>query len=105
MAGGRACDASGTTTGISHYNGGISLTERPTGQNAVVAIVTITSGDFNGDQLIYEIALLNTDLTACLTTAGVRQIAGPANLTVLPVRDHTRTRPPLPVHAATSTTR
>ncbi|MGW2477876.1 hypothetical protein [Streptomyces sp. NPDC001665] len=77
-------DAAGIPSGTSHFTGGISLTQRPTGQNVVIVLATITSGDFAGDQILYEIALLNTDLLACLTT-GITQVAGPANLTVLPV--------------------
>ncbi|WP_299538854.1 hypothetical protein [uncultured Streptomyces sp.] len=77
-------DASGDPSGTSHFDGGISLTQRPTGQNVVVVLATITAGDFAGDQILYEIVLLNTDLLACLTT-GITQVAGPANLTVLPL--------------------
>lgn len=77
-------NASGTPTGTSHFEGGISLTQRPTGQNVVIVLATITSGDFAGDQILYEIVLLNTDLLACLTT-GITQVAGPANLSVLPI--------------------
>ncbi|MGW0605899.1 hypothetical protein [Streptomyces sp. NPDC002644] len=77
-------DSAGDPTGVSRFSGGISLTERPVGQNVVVVVATITSGDFAGDQLIYEIVLLNTDLLKCLTT-GIDLVAGPANITVLPV--------------------
>ncbi|MET8573365.1 hypothetical protein [Streptomyces sp. NPDC005012] len=77
-------DSAGDPTGVSHFSGGISLTERPVGQNVVIVVAAITSGDFAGDQLIYEIVLLNTDLPKCLTT-GIDLVAGPANITVLPV--------------------
>ncbi|MGW0928437.1 hypothetical protein [Streptomyces sp. NPDC002644] len=77
-------DSSGDPTGTSHFSGGISLTERPVGQNVVIVVATITSGDFTGDQIVYEIVLLNTDLLKCLTT-GIDQVAGPANITVLPI--------------------
>ncbi|MEV6251311.1 hypothetical protein AB0M38_34895 [Streptomyces sp. NPDC051742] len=77
-------DSSGDPTGTSHFSGGISLTERPVGQNVVIVVATITSGDFTGDRIVYEIVLLNTDLLKCLTT-GITQVAGPANITVLPL--------------------
>ncbi|MCK2218197.1 hypothetical protein MF672_031055 [Actinomadura sp. ATCC 31491] len=76
---------SGNNTGTSHFSGGISLTERPTGQNVVIVEADITSGPFTGRKLVYEIALLNTDLAACATANGLQNVAGPANLTVLPL--------------------
>jgi hypothetical protein len=78
----RWSDVSGNPSGVSHFSGGISLAERPAGENVVVVLATIDSGDFAGSQMIYEIVLLNTDLAKCLTT-GIEQVAGPTNLTIL----------------------
>lgn len=72
-------DEYGRQTGVSAFDGGISITPRPGRQNVIVYTVTLP---FAGDQVVV-IALASTDIAQCLTT-GRRRIGGPATLTVLP---------------------
>ncbi|MGW8066885.1 hypothetical protein ACVV2G_32560 [Streptomyces ziwulingensis] len=74
-------DAQNQGQGTSRFVGTVGVAQRPLGVNVIVTVAQITSGEFAGQTLIYEIVITSTDLTACGTTQGLRQVAGPANLT------------------------
>lgn len=77
-------DAAGRHAGTSHFTGGITLSQRPVGENVGIVVATINSGDFAGRRLVLLSARLTFDPVQCVTT-GVRHVAGPGSLEVLPV--------------------
>ncbi|XVS68018.1 hypothetical protein ACQPYE_18810 [Actinosynnema sp. CA-299493] len=77
-------DAAGHHTGTSHFTGGITLSQRPVGENVGIVVATINSGEFAGRTLVLISARLTFDPLQCVT-AGVRHVAGPGSLEVLPV--------------------
>ncbi|MCS0635975.1 hypothetical protein NX801_09915 [Streptomyces sp. LP05-1] len=79
-----------TNTGVYHWNTGQSSTVvgtgsidlRPNGETVFVLVGKVTSGLFNGANVVQTKILLSTDLTACLTPQGLTSIAGPITLTI-----------------------
>jgi hypothetical protein len=76
-------NTSGRHTGTSHFTGGITLSQRPLGENVGIVTATITSGEFTGRTLVLVSARLTIEPTRCLTS-GVRYVAGPGSLEILP---------------------
>lgn len=77
-------DEDGHHTGTSHFTGGITLSQRPLGENVGIVVATVTSGDFAGRELVLLSARLTIDPLQCLAN-GVQRVAGPGALEVLPV--------------------
>ena len=77
-------DAAGHHTGTSSFTGGITLSQRPAGENVGIVVATVNAGDFAGRTLVLVSARLTFDPIQCLT-AGVRRVAGPGSLEILPV--------------------
>lgn len=77
-------DEDGHHTGTSHFTGGITLSQRPLGENVGIVVATVNSGDFAGRTLVLISARLTINPLQCLTE-GVRRVAGPGALEVLPV--------------------
>ncbi|MGW4806894.1 hypothetical protein [Kitasatospora sp. NPDC004272] len=77
-------NSSGHVTDVSNFTA-LALPLRPLGENVVAVTGTITTGDLTGRGVVLEFVLPTTALTACLTPAGLTDISGPANITVLPV--------------------
>ncbi|GAA2605554.1 hypothetical protein SMC26_10935 [Actinomadura fulvescens] len=77
-------DEDGHHTGTSHFTGGITLSQRPLGENVGIVVATINSGEFAGRRLVLISARLTIDPVQCATT-GVRKVAGPGSLEILPV--------------------
>jgi hypothetical protein len=77
-------DDAGHNTGTSHFTGGITLSQRPVGETVGIVVATIDSGDFKGSTLQITSARLTIDPVQCLTT-GVRRVAGPGTLEILPL--------------------
>ncbi|MEW9552565.1 hypothetical protein [Nonomuraea sp. NPDC050783] len=77
-------NAAGQHTGTSSFSGGITISQRPVGETVGIVLATITSGDFAGSTLQLTSARLTVDPVVCLTS-GVRRVAGPGSLEVLPL--------------------
>ncbi|QFZ22692.1 hypothetical protein [Saccharothrix syringae] len=77
-------DEDGHHTGTSYFTGGMTLSRRPLGENVGIVVATITSGDFEGRELVLLSARLTIDPLKCLTS-GVRHVEGPGALEVLPL--------------------
>jgi hypothetical protein len=77
-------DAEGHHTGTSTFTGGITLSQRPVGENVGIVVATVNSGDFAGRTLVLVSARLTFDPVQCVTS-GVRRVAGPGSLEILPL--------------------
>ncbi|WP_049797452.1 hypothetical protein [Kribbella flavida] len=77
-------DEDGRHSGTSHFTGGITLSQRPLGENVGIVVATIDSGEFAGRTLVLVSARLTINVDQCLTT-GVKQVAGPGSLEILPL--------------------
>ncbi|MEU0663400.1 hypothetical protein [Streptomyces lavendulocolor] len=79
----RWSDAQKQGQGTSHFVGTVGVAQRPLGVNVIVTVAAITSGEFAGQTLTLEVVITSTDLLACGTSQGLRQVAGPANFTLV----------------------
>ncbi|WP_097932160.1 MULTISPECIES: hypothetical protein [unclassified Streptomyces] len=70
----------GTTPSDFTFTGGVSV--RPNGVTVLVLSGNVTAGDFTGAAVVNTIVLASTDLTACLTPAGLTTSSGPITLTL-----------------------
>ncbi|MFD3741871.1 hypothetical protein ACFWVB_39490 [Streptomyces microflavus] len=70
----------GTTPSDFTFTGGVSV--RPNGVTVLVLSGSVTAGDFTGAAVVNTIVLASTDLTACLTPAGLTTSSGPITLTL-----------------------
>lgn len=70
----------GTTPSDFAFTGGVSV--RPDGVTVLVLTGSVTAGDFTGAAVVNTIVLASTDLTACLTPAGLTTSSGPITLTL-----------------------
>lgn len=77
-------DEDGRHSGTSHFTGGITLSQRPLGENVGIVVATINSGEFAGRKLVLTSARLTINPVQCLTT-GVQRVAGPGSLEILPL--------------------
>ncbi|MEU4744663.1 hypothetical protein AB0G02_29965 [Actinosynnema sp. NPDC023658] len=77
-------DEAGRYTGTSVFSGGITLSQRPLGESVGIVLATIGSGDFAGREIVIDSARLTVDPIQCLAN-GVRRVAGPGTLEVLPI--------------------
>ncbi|GAA3020728.1 hypothetical protein [Streptomyces fulvorobeus] len=77
-------DEGGEHSGTSHFTGGITLSQRPLGENVGIVVATINSGEFQGRTLVLTSARLTINPLQCLTS-GVRRVAGPGALEILPL--------------------
>ncbi|MFC7304500.1 hypothetical protein ACFQVC_09780 [Streptomyces monticola] len=59
-----------------------AINVKPNGITVLVLTGTVTSGLFTGATVVQTKALLNSDLTACLTPEGLTSVGGPITLTV-----------------------
>ncbi|MFI9009900.1 hypothetical protein ACIGNX_21970 [Actinosynnema sp. NPDC053489] len=78
-------DEQGRHTGTSQLTSGITVSQRPLGENVGIVVATVTAGDFAGRRLVLVSARLTVDPVRCLTS-GVQRVAGPGALEVLPVQ-------------------
>ncbi len=93
----RSCDLASVTPSSSpvlltlHWNDGTEsvaqqtsvVISRPVGQVVIVSTNTIVSGRFVNATLVRTQTLLQTQLLACGTPQGVRDVAGPTTITII----------------------
>ncbi|REF01056.1 hypothetical protein [Thermomonospora umbrina] len=77
-------DREGNDSGTSEFTGGMTLSQRPLGENVGIVLATIDSGEFAGRTLMLISARLTIEPHRCLTT-GIRNVAGPGSLEILPL--------------------
>ena len=71
----------GTSDSYFDFTGGISL--RPDGVTVLVLTGEVTSGDYTGATVIETVVLASTDLTACLSPAGLTSVSGPFTVSLV----------------------